>query len=343
MAIGCIAEQHNTALYFKRAARAAGHQVTVINDARSLSHAGPLDLFLVIDPWIEGIFELPFIPCPTAVVLIDVHRDLPTRALFAKFFDHVFIAQLDYVANIADAGHLSVEWLPLAGDPSLHFIPDLQRDIEVGFVGKLGMPGSDRFAILTKVLQHFKTNQVDQHYSPWEMGRIYSRSRIVLNKSIGGDLNMRVFEALAAGAMLVTDRIGNGLEKLMTEGIHYIGYDTADEAIDLIKHFLADEEGRSRIAQSGQELLFSHHSYLARLSRILEVTQTTVPSCYGPARLAMPSQRLRWQAQLARLRGVSLGGAAALMTKGLSPSGYPDLVVGLARSAKRSLWRNSSY
>ena len=49
------------------------------------------------------------------------------------------------------------------------------------------------------------------------MGRIYSESKIVLNASINGDLNMRVFEALTSGALLVTDRIENGLDTLFAQ------------------------------------------------------------------------------------------------------------------------------
>jgi glycosyltransferase involved in cell wall biosynthesis len=257
--------------------------------------------------------------------------------MFARYFDHVFVAQPEYLPNFADLGHDSVYWLPLGGDPGVHFMPDQSRDIDVGFVGKLGTAGTERHAVLSRVLSRFSTNDYTRPHTPWEMGQIYSRSKIVFNKSIGGDVNMRVFEALAAGALLVTDRIGNGLEELLTEGEHYVGYDTAEEAVAQIERYLSDESARARIAQSGQNLLRARHTYDARLGTILEVVRTAGDARTAPARRATRGERLRWRAQWARQRGLSTGDALRLVVEGLSLAAYGDLAVGLARRTKHQL------
>lgn len=337
LGMGCIPEAHNTALYFERAARAAGHEVVVVHAASALTGAGPFDLFLTVDPWFEGLQDLPALDCPTAAVLIDVHRELPTRAMFTRVCDHAFVAQRDQVAALA-IGHDSVHWLPLGGDIGVHFVPDLPRDIDLSFVGKLGTPGTERHTVLSHVLGRFRTNDYARPHTPWEMGQAYSRSRIVFNKSIGGDVNMRVFEALAAGALLVTDRIGNGLDELLTEGEHYVGYDTAEEAVVQIERYLADEEARSCIARAGQDILRARHSYDARLASILEVVQAARDARPAPARWASAEQRQLWRAEWARRRGISASDAVALVAEGLPPAGYPDLVVGVARELRRR-WR----
>lgn len=334
VAIARVTQSHNTALYFERAAQAAGHDVTVINMPDVVPDPGACDLFLVIDPWFHGTQDLPRMDCPTAIVMIDVHRDLVTRAQFAQFFDHVFVAQRDYVNRIG-GGHDSVHWLPLGGDLGVHFVPDLPRDIDVGFVGKMGTPGTDRHAVMSCVLGRFATNETDRHYTPLEMGQVYSRSKIVFNKSIGGDVNMRVFEALAAGALLVTDRIGNGLDELLTEGEHYVGYDTADEAIVQIDRYLADDDARERIAQAGQAKMREKHSYDARLTRILEVVQAAGDSKPAPARQDTPAQLRRRLARWARRRGTGLAAAARLVAEGVSPAAYGDLAIGLARRLRK--------
>lgn len=337
IAIARIPEVHNTALYFERAAEAAGHRVTVVSHANSIPAAQSFDLFLVIDPWFGGMQYLPELACPTAVMLIDVHRDLTTRAMFARFCDHVFVAQRDLVSAIAATGHSSVHWLPLGGDPGVHFVPRLPRDIDVGFVGKLGTPGTDRHTLLSCVLTRFSTNEIGLPRTPWEMGEIYSRSKIVLNKSIGGDVNMRVFEALAAGALLVTDRIGNGLEELATEGVHYVGYDTAEEAVSQIERYLGDDEERTRIAQAGQDLLRARHTYGARFAQI----SRTVGDCRGamlaPARHVSLRQRRLWRAEWARRCGISVANAAALLAEGLPSAGLLNLAIGIARGTKRAV------
>lgn len=333
--IGRISQEHNTAFYFEKSARSAGHDVTVIQHSDEQFQNTTFDLFLVIDPWFQGVCDLPLLDYPTAVVLIDVHQDLPTRLMFAKYFDHVFVAQRDYISAITALGHSSVHWLPLAGDIETHFAPGLVRDIEVGFIGKMGRPGTDRHEVLSNVLPRFKTNDIGQSYTPAEMGRIYSRSRIVFNKSINGDLNMRAFEALAAGALLITDRINNGLTDLFTEGVHYLGYDTAEEAVSQIEYYLANESARALIARNGQDLLRSRHTYDIRLAQILDVVQVAADARPAPARNARPAQLLDWRAQWAQQRGVAFADAAALVAEGLSPAAYGALAVGLVRHFRR--------
>ena len=39
-----------------------------------------------------------------------------------------------------------------------------------------------------------------------EMAKIYSASRLVFNRSIKNDVNMRVFEAVACGSLLLDQR-----------------------------------------------------------------------------------------------------------------------------------------
>jgi hypothetical protein len=93
------------------------------------------------------------------------------------------------------------------------------------------------------------------------MAAVYGHSKLVLNASINGDLNMRVFEAMAAGAMLVTNRIGNGLADLFEEGTHYVGYSSTPEAMDRIAHYLDNNDERQAIAHAGQAAVLAHHTY----------------------------------------------------------------------------------
>lgn len=340
IAIACVPDPNTTAIYFERAARTAGHAVTLVHERDTASEGQHCDLFIAIEPWFGGLRYLPDLRCPTAAVQIDVHRGMRGRAEFGRFFDHLFVAQRDFVPDMAALGHDSVHWLPLGGDPGVHHVPDLPRDIDVGFVGQLGAPGTERHTVLSQVLKRFSTNEIGRWETPWEMGKIYSRSRIVFNKSVGGDVNMRVFEAMASGALLVTDRIGNGLIELAEEGVHYVGYDTAEEAVAQIEHYLAHDADRDRIAQAGQALLRERHTYDARLEQIMRTVAAGTRS--APARLASPRQRRLWRAEWARLRGISMAAAAGLLAEGLAPAGYGDLLIGLARGTKRkmdTLWR----
>jgi hypothetical protein len=159
--------------------------------------------------------------------------------------------------------------LPLACDPKLHKKEVRNRDIDVGFVGKLGALGTRRRETLSVVLTAFSGNNINRFYSPEEMAVTYSRSKVVINAAINGDLNMRVFEAMASGALLVTDRIENGLGELFRDGEHYVGYSTANEAVEKIRYYLAHQAERERIAWAAREEVLLHHAYSQRLEEIV--------------------------------------------------------------------------
>jgi glycosyltransferase involved in cell wall biosynthesis len=255
-------ESHTTGRYLVEAARRAGHVVDVRANDRHIGSGNRYDMLLYVDPG-PPVFPLDLDQAaPVRVAyLIDVHQEITSRLQLAPLFDVIFLAQRDYVEEFRKRGFANTHWLPLACDPELHTVPSPQRDIDVGFVGKLGSAGSWRRGVLEQVLSAFNTNDYRAFYSPAQMGALYGRSKVVVNASINGDVNMRVFEALAAGAVLVTDRIENGLSDLFIEGEHYVGYSTADEAVERIAHLLAHPPERERIAAAGQALAIEAHTY----------------------------------------------------------------------------------
>ena len=71
------------------------------------------------------------------------------------------------------------------------------------------------------------------------MARTYSASRIVFNRSIRNDVNMRVFEALACGSLLLTnDLADNGQAELFRDGEHLATYADAEELLDRAAFYL---------------------------------------------------------------------------------------------------------
>ena len=89
-----------------------------------------------------------------------------------------------------------------------------------------------------------------------------SSAKIVLNGAIdmaGADRgNMRCFEALGAGALLLSDE-GNYPEG-MKNGETIVTYRSPENAIEQIKSFLAAEEDRLAIAQAGREMVMTRYS-----------------------------------------------------------------------------------
>lgn len=293
-----------TAAYCERALRASHDVVTAgrgqdldLGDGATASQlveaTGGADLLLVIEGATFVPQDLERCPCPTALWAIDNHLHATPAVgagghfALARPFDHVFVAQRDYAAAFASHG-ISATWVPLACDPGLHALAphDAGRDIDVLFVGHVRPFHQRRRRLLDRLAARFR---LEEHQGVFgqDMARLLARARIVFNCSLAGDLNMRVFEGLASGALLVTDRIDNGLETFFADGEHLALYDDADLE-QVIERYLGDERARLLAAARGQRLTVQHHTYAARM-RQLANTVTTAPRPGRLARLMTPT------------------------------------------------------
>jgi hypothetical protein len=231
-----------------------------------------IDLLVAIDPiGVRFPSDLDKSPCPTAIYLIDVHQNLEHRLKLAHCFDYVFVAQKDYLPVFIDAGIKNVFWLPLACDPTFHLSPEATeaKHYEIGFVGNFGAGDGQRQKILNIMSQRFKMNDLRRSYRPEEIGLIYSRSELVFNWSINGDVNMRIFEALCSGRLLLTNMVPNGLEELFTDKKHLVIYHSINELIELAQYYLDHPVEREAIARNGQQEVLANHTYQHRAEQIL--------------------------------------------------------------------------
>jgi spore maturation protein CgeB len=89
-----------------------------------------------------------------------------------------------------------------------------------------------------------------------------STARIVLNGAIdiaGADRgNMRCFEALGAGSLLLSDQ-GNDRDG-MRDGETIVTYNSPEQAVNQIETRLRDSRRRPRIARAGHEMVSTRYS-----------------------------------------------------------------------------------
>jgi hypothetical protein len=301
--------------HIERALRELGHRVDYVGlpGSERMGYDGALaidqiidamseqpDLYLWVDPagryFPKGIENLDI---PTACYLIDVHIGT-WREQVASFFDSVFVAQKENVDRIREVvGHDQVYWLPLAAALDVHGQRDLPKIYDVGFVGNLSIAhrGTARARRLKLLTEQFKTNDFVRQYTPSEVGAVYSQSRIVFNTSLAGDVNMRVFEGSAAGALVVTDEIGNGLRELFDVGRELVTYTNDTDLIEQVRYYLMHEEQRKSIALAGQKRTVSEHTYMHRCKRILEIVSAPNVKRSAPMRnaSAIECRTARWE------------------------------------------------
>ncbi|MCC6697864.1 MAG: glycosyltransferase [Candidatus Hydrogenedentes bacterium] len=223
--------------------------------------------------WVDsGIREIPgdiaSLSIPRVGYVIDTQFALDIRLELAKRFDFTFLAQRTHVRDFIEAGVPNVAWMPLGCSPELHAVEPLERIYDVAFVGGIpDDPSHRRRRLLDAVRKRFPNSCIGQFW-PADMARIYAQAKIVINIAADRDVNMRVFEAMASGALLITDE-AEGLEELFEDGKHLVIYRNDDAVPDVIERYLADGPSRERIAAEGRKLVFAKHTYQHRTRQMI--------------------------------------------------------------------------
>ena len=229
-----------------------------------------------------GVFPINLgnLEFPTYWWGIDTHNDYEKHYNICQLFDHSFIAQKKYVEQLIEDGIASASWLPLAFP--LQNIKSTYRDIDISYVGSLDWNLYPERHALIQALKSLGFNNYFGTCKPSEMFKIYSKSKIVFNYSLKNDLNMRIFEAMGSGALLVTNVIyDNGLEDLFENGKDFLIYRNSQELISIVSTQLNNPELCSKIAKSGNEIIMAKHTYEKRAENILQMLSNTLSKNYN--------------------------------------------------------------
>ena len=242
-----------------------------------------------------GLADTPY---PTVGYFPDAALDLSRRKVMAAFFDYVFVGSRWAVEPLRRVNP-NTFYLPFAYDPER--VPYRPQDFryDVAFVGSVY---GDRRDLLARIASQFKINDYTKPATPEEIGEIYSASKIVFNRPPprGLDYNMRVFEALGCGSLLVTERLPE--DPLFTPGEHLATYEDGEHCMELIRHYLTSEQERACIAQRGRDVVMSRHTYAHRVLTVLQILEQNRFRRCAPIRRADLNRRfLSYQSVFSRL------------------------------------------
>ena len=213
-----------------------------------------IDFVWDIDGWIPShdfaFRRLPVnLSVPKVYWAIDTHQFLQDQIKKSRYFDLTFSAMKNTVAAFGPDAY----WLPV-GASIYEKDYNLPRTLEIGFIGNI-IPGlhERRKRIIEKLQKEFPQFICLNNVFLEEKAKIVSQMKIMINISLNNDLNLRVFETLACGALLITDRIiGNGMEDLFVDGEHLVLFDDENDLVQKIQYYLTHEDERARIAYQGK-------------------------------------------------------------------------------------------
>ena len=264
------AREDTVGLYFQRAFKHTKHQVDHfwLRDAEHIS--GNYDLYFRID---HGDYrhDLPARLRPRAFWVSDTHLEGPCRQILkqAPRYDVVFCAMREGAQRLRQRG-VQALWIPGgACDPEIHRQLPLPRTYDLGFVGSDG--GIPRKFYLQELRERSPSCFLGEAPHT-RIAEIYSQSKIGFNYAIRNEtLTMRAFEIMACGAMLLTNPIDpEAVTRLgAREGEHFVVYRSPNELFRLIDRYLERDKDRTAIAERGQQLALSRHTYWHRLQQML--------------------------------------------------------------------------
>jgi len=255
-------------------------------------------------------------PCLTAFYCIDshIHGWYP---LYAGSFDLCAVSlRGDVEGFAAELAPERVLWLPPFAED--RYQPKaVDKDFDLLFVGTVDPETTpQRFDFLQRLGREFPGLAVRRG----DFAELFPRARVVLNIAERGDLNFRVFEALACGACLLTPRIGNGQDELFEDGVHFVTYRPDDEADAAAKAraLLVDDDRRGAYARAGNARIDAAHRPRHRASALAALLRQGFDKGLAGARLAHPERIRSGDLRLLFLHWAEHCGNAGLAAKYLA-------------------------
>ncbi len=226
---------------------------------------------------------------PTAIWLLDEPYEVDNTAEFSKRFDYVFVNDAATLAR-----HHNATVLPVCYDPHVHTSSGGPRAYDVGFIGG-GNGTRDRYlaalaraGLLSYVVGGAWADPLvhatclSPNIPPARTVQLYQQTKIVLNvfrekhhynrdKVPATALNPRVYEALACGALVVSEWRPE-VEALVPE---LPTFQSVEDCVGIIGELLNDPARAERIRTRCAERL-QPHTYGARLQTVLQTVGAAV-------------------------------------------------------------------
>jgi hypothetical protein len=197
----------------------------------------------------------------TLLWMFDCKPACGIETKWLSYVDYLYVADSIAAYNFY-RGNPKVFLTYSAASPTVFFKRNLERDIDVSFVGSVD-PSDRRWPMRYEYTSFLRARGINivvaggqrsSRLSPKEYATLICRSKISLNFCRDGNglpcLKPRAFEVTSCGALLMEDR-GTEVAKLLEPGKDFVLFQSKDELLDLVHYYLKHIDEREVIATSG--------------------------------------------------------------------------------------------
>jgi tetratricopeptide (TPR) repeat protein len=232
--------------------------------------------------------------CPRVVLIADTHHLRSPligmmRYVSSEPFHRAVLLYDRHHATLFRSVGLETSWLPGLtfphADEAVRAARQEARTAQLAFVGQAGKLHPQRM----RWLQALGARGVRVHAraaTQTEALRVYGGALAGFNASLNGDLNLRVFEILACGAALLSDRLAEeaGLGRIFAEGRELLTYGSEAELVERARDLLAHPREAQAVGAAGAAWFDAHWHAAARREAFRRlVCEGAVPEMFAPS------------------------------------------------------------
>jgi glycosyltransferase involved in cell wall biosynthesis len=163
---------------------------------------------------------------------------------------------------------INAEWMPHWADTMVQFPMNLEPEYVA--VTSRGKGGSEFLDYLTHWAEGAVGNRNGMEAK--EHTEFLNKGLMIVQNSRWGEITRRIFEGMACGKMVLTDRldVSRGLEELFVDGEDIVLYNDMFDCIEKMNYYNENEEERERIAHNGMMKVLHNHTQIQRVDKLIE-------------------------------------------------------------------------
>lgn len=207
--------------------------------------------------------------CPKIFWSVDTQLNLHWQVHYLALFDGILTPHISLLEALPPQIALPPRLRCPLPAPSLPYQPYQERKTPVSFVGRFTRHRPLRNAMSNILRENFECRIIEE-ISHADMLALYCDSKIIPNESLAYEVNARLLEGAAAGALVISQDVGEDQDSLLTPGEEAIIWHDGLELLHLTRYYLEHETEAAKIGQAAYARVQAEHLPRHRAKAVLD-------------------------------------------------------------------------